>query len=314
MITEKREKQILKMSFFSGLLFAIAEFVFSIYSHSQSALTDAVYDASELVFIALLLFLTPLFHKPVSEKHPYGYFQLESIFVIIKGVMMLSVTMGVSAEVLESALSGGNPVNNMEVSIFQFGLGVASIIIFLLMKRLSRSMSSPTITAELLGWKLDILYSLGMSLAFFGSRYLEHTPVGCIVPYFDQIVAVADLAVANALAEAGRELGYTCHTGIVQCKDAFYGQHEPERMPVSYELLNKWEAWKRLGCKASEMESAALFVVASHLGVRCGSEFLVMGNQERQAAGMDNPIVHDTEAAITVAVAAMRKLIAADRK
>ena len=126
--------------------------------------------------------------------------------------------------------------------------------------------------------------------------------------------AVADLAVANALVEAGRELGYTCHTGIVQCKDAFYGQHEPERMPVSYELLNKWEAWKRLGCKASEMESAALFVVASHLGVRCGSDFLVMGNQERQAAGLDNPIVHDTEAAITVAVAAMRKLIAADQK
>lgn len=191
MVTEKREKQILKMSFFSGLLFAICEFVFSIYSHSQSALTDAVYDASELVFIALLLFLTPLFHKPVSEKHPYGYFQLESIFVIIKGVMMLSVTMGVSAEVLESALSGGNPVNNMEVSIFQFGLGAASIIIFLLMKRLNRNISSPTITAELLGWKLDILYSLGMSLAFFASRYLEHTPLRFIVPYFDQLVAVA---------------------------------------------------------------------------------------------------------------------------
>lgn len=119
MITEKKEKQILMMSFFSGLLFAIAEFIFSIYSHSQSALTDAVYDASELVFIALLLFLTPLFHKPVSEKHPYGYFQLESIFVIIKGVMMLSVTMGVSAEVLDSALSGGNPVNNAQVSLFR---------------------------------------------------------------------------------------------------------------------------------------------------------------------------------------------------
>lgn len=166
MITEKKEKQVLMMSFFSGLLFAIAEFIFSIYSHSQSALTDAVYDASELVFIALLLFLTPLFHKPVSEKHPYGYFQLESIFVIIKGVMMLSVTMGVSAEVLDSALSGGNPVNNAQVSLFQFFLGAASIIIFLLMKRLNRNLSSPTITAELLGWKLDIVYSLGMSLAF----------------------------------------------------------------------------------------------------------------------------------------------------
>ena len=70
--------------------------------------------------------------------------------------------------------------------------------------------------------------------------------------------AVADLEVANALVAAAKELGFTYHTGVVQCKDAFYGQHEPERMPVSYELLNKWEAWKRLGCKASEMESAAL--------------------------------------------------------
>lgn len=178
------------MSFLSGLAFAVVEFIFSIYSHSQSALTDAVYDASELVFIALLLFLTPLFHKPVSEKHPYGYFQVESIFVIIKGVMMLSVTMGVSAEVLDSALSGGNPVNNTQVSMFQFCLGAASILIFLLMKRLSRNLSSPTINAELLGWKLDILYSLGMSLAFFVSKYLEKTSLGFISPYFDQIVAV----------------------------------------------------------------------------------------------------------------------------
>lgn len=178
------------MSFFSGLIFAVVEFIFSIYSHSQSALTDAVYDMSELVFIALLLFLTPLFHKPVSEKHPYGYFQIESIFVIIKGVMMLSVTTGVSAEVIGSALSGGNSVNNAQISIFQCCLGIASIVIFLIMKRLSRNLSSPTITAELLGWKLDIMYSLGISIAFFVSLYFEKTPLGFLSPYFDQIIAV----------------------------------------------------------------------------------------------------------------------------
>ena len=126
--------------------------------------------------------------------------------------------------------------------------------------------------------------------------------------------AVADLDVTNALIAAGKALGYACHTGIVQCKDAFYGQHEPEKMPVSYELLNKWEAWKRLGCKASEMESAALFIVASYLKVRCGSDFLVVGNQEREAAGLDNPIVHDTEAPIKVGIEAVRRLIQEDRK
>lgn len=125
--------------------------------------------------------------------------------------------------------------------------------------------------------------------------------------------AVADLDVTNALVAASRDLGYRCHAGVVQCKDAFYGQHEPGRMPVSYELLNKWEAWKRMGCKASEMESAALFIAASHLRVRCGSNFLVVGNQERQEQGLDNPMVHDTESAIKVAVEALRKLIQFDR-
>ena len=120
--------------------------------------------------------------------------------------------------------------------------------------------------------------------------------------------------VVNALVSAAKEKDCEFYTGVVQSKDAFYGQHEPERMPVSYELLNKWEAWKRLGCKASEMESAALFIVAAHLKVRCGSDFLVMGNQERNALGMDNPIVHDTEAAVTVGVEAIRRLIRADRE
>lgn len=126
--------------------------------------------------------------------------------------------------------------------------------------------------------------------------------------------AVADFEVTNALVKACKSLKVSFHTGVVQCKDAFYGQHEPERMPVSYELLNKWEAWKRMGCKASEMESAALFIAASHLRVRCGSNFLVVGNQERNALEMDNPIVHDTEMAIKVAIEGIRNLIREDNK
>ena len=125
--------------------------------------------------------------------------------------------------------------------------------------------------------------------------------------------AVSDFAVAGALTTAATALGKRCHTGVVQCKDSFYGQHSPGRMPVSGELLAKWEAWKRLGVKASEMESAALFVVAAALGVRCGSCFHVIWNQEREAAGLDQDMSEDTSAAITVGVEALKLLIAADR-
>ena len=125
--------------------------------------------------------------------------------------------------------------------------------------------------------------------------------------------AVADFQVTTALVEAARESGHRYHTGVVQCKDAFYGQHSPARMPVSYELLNKWEAWKRLGVKASEMESAALFVVADALGCRCGSCFHVIWNQEREAAGLDQKMTEDTSSAVRLGVEALKRLILADR-
>lgn len=126
--------------------------------------------------------------------------------------------------------------------------------------------------------------------------------------------AVADIGIVNALIASAGEMKEEYHAGVVQCKDAFYGQHAPEAMPVSYELLNKWEAWKRLGCLASEMESAALFIVASTLHVRVGSVFLVVANQEREREGLENPVVHDTDMAIRTAVQAIRKLIKEDRE
>ena len=121
--------------------------------------------------------------------------------------------------------------------------------------------------------------------------------------------AVSNLDITNALVQAAKNLGVNYHTGVVQCKDSFYGQHNPENMPVSYELLNKWEAWKRLGCLASEMESAALFVAGSYLRVKVGSVFLAVANQEREKQGLQNDIVHDTDLAIRTAIEAIKILI-----
>lgn len=126
--------------------------------------------------------------------------------------------------------------------------------------------------------------------------------------------AVPDIYVTNALMQSAKEQGITSHVGVVQCKDSFFGQHEPEVMPVSYELENKWQAWLRMGCLASEMESAALFIAGSFLRVRVGSCFLVVANQERAKKGLPNGQVHDTELAICTAVGAIRKLIAEDKK
>lgn len=125
--------------------------------------------------------------------------------------------------------------------------------------------------------------------------------------------AVPDFWVTSALVSSAEKLGFRYHTGVVHNKDSFYGQHSPESMPVSYELTAKWEAWKRLGVLASEMESAAIFTVCAARGKRAGAVMYTVWNQEEDSDYTDAPQT-DTEAAIKIAVGAIRRLIAFDRK
>jgi uridine phosphorylase len=84
-------------------------------------------------------------------------------------------------------------------------------------------------------------------------------------------------------------------------------------MPISSELLAKWEAYKRLGVLASEMEASTLFTVGATLGVRCGAVFHVVWNQERANLGLDTDEneSHDTDRAIRVAIGAIKQMILA---
>ena len=158
---------------------------------------------------------------------------------------------------------------------------------------------------------IDLSVQSGDIVVATGSIRYEHTSLEYAPIEFP---AVPDYGVTGCLVQATKNLGLPLHTGVVQSKDSFYGQHSPRKSPVSFELQQKWESWKRLGVKASEMESAALFVVSAALGCRAGACFHVIWNQERETAGLDQKMSTDTSASVRVAVEALKLLIEEDRK
>lgn len=121
--------------------------------------------------------------------------------------------------------------------------------------------------------------------------------------------AVANFEIVSALREAARKQQKRYHMGVVQCKDSFYGEHDPESMAAGYELKAKWDAWLKCGALTSEMESATLFIVGAVRKVRVGTVLTVFGNQTRRAMGLEDVMQFDTDAAVRVAVEAMRILI-----
>ncbi|MBU3692212.1 MAG: nucleoside phosphorylase [Candidatus Nanopelagicaceae bacterium] len=115
--------------------------------------------------------------------------------------------------------------------------------------------------------------------------------------------AIADIDVVLALQAAAKKTGAIHRTGITQSKDSFYGQHEPERMGVAKDLLERWKAWEIGGALCSEMEASALFVIASMLRVRAGGIMMVHGKEP----------MPPLDILLETAVQGLRELIAADK-
>ena len=193
-----------------------------------------------------------------------------------------------------------------KVSVTSTGIGGPSAaiameeLIHVGAKTFIRVGTSGGMQAEVLGG--DVVIATG-AIRFEGLSK-EYVPI--------EYPAVADFDIALALRESARELGQRHHLGVVQCKDSFYGQHSPNSMPTAQDLNYKWEAWKRAGALTSEMESAALFIVGATRRVRVGSILLVVANQTRREMGLEDIQVHDTDAAIKVAIRAIEKLIEAE--
>ncbi len=187
---EKVEKLILIISLISGILFVILELCMSVFIKSQSILMDAAFDASELIVIVASLLLTPLLYKPITEKHPFGYAQCESLFIIVKGFMLISVTISLISNNIQVIMSGGSNVNANIVSLFEFILSLLSLLVLLVLNHYSKKLNSPMIEAEITGWKIDVVCGIGVSIAFLIPSFITNTKLSWIAPYFDQIVAI----------------------------------------------------------------------------------------------------------------------------
>ena len=125
--------------------------------------------------------------------------------------------------------------------------------------------------------------------------------------------AVADIDVVLALRDAARERKARHRVGVAQSKDSFYGQHNPERMPIAEDLARRWKAWMAGGAICSEMEAATLFIVASTLRVRAGGAMLILGNPEQRPMTDEEMANCSIDRVIDTSIDGLRRLIAADR-
>lgn len=186
----KNEKRIMNISFVGSILFMLAEGIMAYVTHSHSLLMDCIFDVTDLIMIGPFLLLVPLLYKPVTEKRPYGFSQVESLFIVIKYSVLLVVTIQLIWDNVLILFHGGREVDAGMIAVFELVVWAGCVFIYILLHHFSKRYESLTIKAEIYIWKLDIISSLGVSAAFFIQMGLQKTQWSHLASYIDPLVAI----------------------------------------------------------------------------------------------------------------------------
>ena len=188
---QKREKSAMSVSLYGNLVFVVIELVMALVTDSQAVLLDAVYDGVEFCMLLLSIFLIPLLYKPSNEEHPFGYMQIETIFVVVKGITMTAVTFGLIFNNINLMLHGGHICLAFHtVAGFELFACILGIIVTVYLYYKNKQMESPLINMEMQGWRIDSFISLGMTVAFLLPMLIPFDWFQHIVPYLDQLITI----------------------------------------------------------------------------------------------------------------------------
>lgn len=184
------ENKILKLSLTGTIIFTVVEVIAAVLLGSKTVIADGIFDLFDLMLLLPMFILVPFLYKPVSENKPYGFSQIESLLVLLKYTVLLVVVINMIVSNVKILLNGGHTVDAFSVLMYESTLCFFCILMLLLLKHLSGSYSSLMIQSELYLWKVDVVSTLGISVAFLFQLLLANTKLKFIIPYIDSSVAI----------------------------------------------------------------------------------------------------------------------------
>ena len=116
--------------------------------------------------------------------------------------------------------------------------------------------------------------------------------------------AIANRFIVEALSQVAKKKNLHYIEGIAHCKDSYFGATDPDSLPYGQILKTRVQMWKDANVIATEMETAALFIISQIRDCRAGAVVAFSDEQK---------VYHVTEA-IEVAIDALRTIIKQDKE
>jgi cation diffusion facilitator family transporter len=185
MSTKKQELQLLQLTTLVCLGFGVLGLVASFWAGSNSLLLDGLYSLIQSLFIIGSGKVVLLLFKKDDERFPFGYGSFEPFFLVLRSVVLLTMIMTIGFSATKSLASGGYAISvpiALPVSVLSM---VVCFLIWMLLRKKAKELSSPLLRAESKAWMLDTLLSLASVLAILFVLLLSRLGLTSVSSYID---------------------------------------------------------------------------------------------------------------------------------
>jgi predicted Co/Zn/Cd cation transporter (cation efflux family) len=184
------EQKGIRTSLIAALTFAVLGLSFAIWSASQAVLLDGAFNLITALMVLFTMRITRLLGEPESRRRPVGYVALEPLYILIKGLILLILTLFVMASNVIIIIRGGN-VLKLGAIVIYIGIAViGNLITWRLIHQTQKTAASPLLEVEKQNWLVNTLISAGIGISFLLVMIFREGALKPLVPYVDQIVVL----------------------------------------------------------------------------------------------------------------------------
>jgi predicted Co/Zn/Cd cation transporter (cation efflux family) len=210
-----RDEQLLRLSVWGAVAFAVLALVWGVFVRSQLILFDGMYSTISVVLSGLSLLAYRAIRRGPDERYPFGREVLASVVVLVKGVAIGVLCLYALAVAVLDLVGGGREVAAGWAAGYALAATLGCGVVVLLLRR--RGSTSGLVRAEAAQWMLDTILSAAILVGFLVAIVLERTGNADVAAFVDPgMVALVSLWFLRLPGQLIREGWY----GLVAARPA----------------------------------------------------------------------------------------------
>lgn len=188
------ERQALILSAGGALVMAFLGFGFALLTRSEALMLDGLFSLLGFVMALGAIRISRLVYEPGNHDFQFGYAGFEPLFNIVKGLIIIFISLLALYSSVMVILAGGRVINIGWALIYAVVVSISCFMVFAILTRVASKTGSSLVKVDAKNWLLDGLITVAVLIGFLLSYLAQETRWEWIIPYTDPTVVLVLVA------------------------------------------------------------------------------------------------------------------------